>query len=89
MPPKIKITKEDIVKTAISLVREKGMDAINARAIAAALCCSTQPIFSNFSGFEQLCEAVIEIAHNKYLETIKEVVSLNKYPEVKLREKIL
>ena len=37
MPPKVKITKENIVSTALSLVRECGAEAINARAIASAL----------------------------------------------------
>jgi glycerophosphoryl diester phosphodiesterase len=47
--------------------------------------CSTQPIFSNFANFEQLFKAVIEIAYNKYLDTINEVVLLNKYPVYKNR----
>ena len=60
MPPKVKITKEDIIKTATQLVRESGEDAINARAIASALGCSTQPIFSNFATMEQLQENMDE-----------------------------
>ena len=54
MPPKVKITKEDIIKTAIDIVRDKGADAINARNIASVLNCSTQPIFSNFDNMEEL-----------------------------------
>ena len=49
MPPKVRIAKEDIVKTAVELVRKNGAGSINARAIAAELECSTQPIFSNFA----------------------------------------
>ena len=49
MPPKIKITKEEIIKTALELVRTSGEQSINARTVAGALNCSTQPIFSNFS----------------------------------------
>ena len=40
MPPKIKITKEEIVDTALNLVREAGEQALNARSIAAKLKCS-------------------------------------------------
>ena len=54
MPPKVKITKEDIIRTAVDLVRQRGIDAINARAIATALSCSTQPIFSNFATMDEL-----------------------------------
>ena len=42
MPPKVKITKQDIIDTALALIREGGESALNARAIAAALNCSTQ-----------------------------------------------
>ena len=52
MPPKIKITKEEIVDTALNLVREAGEQALNARSIAAKLKCSTQPVFSNFETME-------------------------------------
>ena len=54
MPPKIRITKEDIVNTAIQLIKANGENALNARAIASALKCSTQPIFSNFTTIEDL-----------------------------------
>ena len=33
MPPKVKITKEDIVCAAVELVRTNGLQAINARAV--------------------------------------------------------
>ena len=36
-------------QTAVDLIRKSGEDSVNARSIATALNCSTQPIFSNFS----------------------------------------
>ena len=62
MPPKIKTTKDDIIKAALLLVRKSGEEAINARSIAAFLNCSTQPIFSNFDSMEDLELAVVEAA---------------------------
>lgn len=59
MPPKVKTTKEDIVNAAVQIVRQSGESALNARTIAAALGCSTQPIFSNFASMEELRLAVI------------------------------
>ena len=59
MPPKVKVTKEEIINAALALVRENGTDAINARSIAASLACSTQPIFSNFATMEELQKDVI------------------------------
>ena len=59
MPPKVKVTKEDIIHAAVEIVRTWGADALNARSIAARLECSTQPIFSNFATMEDLRLAVV------------------------------
>ena len=83
MPPKIKITKEDIIATAVSLARESGAEAINARAIAAALNCSTQPIFSNFATMEELQGAVLTAAYERYLAFLKKEAESGKYPQYK------
>ena len=83
MPPKVKITKNDIINTAVELVRESGESAINARAIASSLNCSTQPIFSNFCNMDELREAVIVCAYNSYLGFIKSEVESGKYPKYK------
>ncbi|MBO5790241.1 MAG: TetR/AcrR family transcriptional regulator, partial [Clostridia bacterium] len=62
MPPKVKITKEEIVEAAMRIVRECGDEALNARNIAASLGCSTQPVFSNFATMAELRLAVIKKA---------------------------
>lgn len=80
MPPKIKTTKEAIVKTALDIVREKGIDAINAREIARKLDCSTQPIFFNFNSMEELKEEVIKSAGDIYRDYSKEEGEKNEYP---------
>jgi AcrR family transcriptional regulator len=66
MPPKAKVTSADIVQTAIELIRQNGEGAVNARSIAAALNCSTQPIFSNFTTMEELQAAVVMAAYERY-----------------------
>ncbi len=83
MPPKVKITKKDIIDTALSLVREGGADAINARSIANALSCSTQPIFSNFESMEDLEHSVLVAAFEKYLGFITSELKCEKYPPYK------
>ncbi len=83
MPPKVKITKEDIVNTAVMLIRERGEGAINARAIAAHLNCSTQPVFSNFATMDELLEEALISAYNSYLGFIKNEVESGKYPAYK------
>ena len=66
MPPKIKITKDDIINTTLEIVRRDGADAINARTIAANLGCSTQPIFSNFASMDELRLEVSKKAFDIY-----------------------
>lgn len=83
MPPKARITKEEIIKTTINLVRTSGAASINARAIASSLSCSTQPIFSNFSSMEDLEEATIKTAYKLYLSFIKNEIENGKYPMYK------
>lgn len=70
MPPKQKVTKEDIVLAAINLVRKNGVESINARSVAAEIGCSTQPIFSNYATMEELKQDMIKISYEKYMEYI-------------------
>ncbi len=60
MPPKKQVTREDILAGALTLFREQGMEAINARELARVLGCSTQPIYLSFSGMEELKNALVE-----------------------------
>ena len=83
MPPKVKVTKEEIINTTIELVRTSGQESINARAIASSLNCSTQPIFSNFNSMEELEQTTILAAYEIYLNFIKNEVESNKYPKYK------
>ena len=64
MPPKVKVTKEDIITASIDMVREKGTDILNARAIAAHMGCSTQPIFSNYASMDELKQDVMNNAYD-------------------------
>lgn len=83
MPPKIKITKEDIINTAINIVRKEGVNALNARNIAGALNCSTQPVFSNFSTMDELRLAVVEAADILCQEYMQREMENGEYPAYK------
>ena len=83
MPPKVKITKNDIICTSVDLIRKNGYDALNTRNIAKELNCSTQPIFSNFSSMEELEKEVILHAYNIYLRFIETEIASDKYPKYK------
>ncbi len=83
MPPKVKITKEDIIKAGIEIIRKEGEVSINARSIASYLNCSTQPIFSNFSSMEELQNEIIMCAHKIYLSFLESEAKSGKYPQYK------
>ena len=72
MAKKPQITREGILEAALSLLRQGGEDALNARALAGALGCSTQPIFRNFESMEALRAAVLEAVHDRYLRFISD-----------------
>ena len=59
MAPKQKITKDQIEEGAFAFVRERGAEALKARDLSQYLHCSTQPIFSNFSGMGEVRQSVI------------------------------
>lgn len=70
MPPKAKVSKDDIILAAIELIRESGADSVNARSVAAKIGCSTQPIFSNYASMEELKRDVIRSAYDRYMEYV-------------------
>lgn len=83
MPPKAKITKEDILTAALALVREEGEAALNARALAARLGCSTQPIFCHYASMEALREAVLHQGYQFYYQELERAMAEGKYPAYK------
>lgn len=71
MPPKIKVTQQQIIQASLEIVREEGIDALNARAIARKLNCSIQPIFKNFETMGSLKKRLIQSAQVVYDEYIQ------------------
>ena len=61
-------TKEDIVNSAFEIVKEKGVEGLNAREVAKRLNCSIQPIFYQFATMEELKKAVYEKIYALYKE---------------------
>ena len=83
MPAKKRIHKEEILKAALSIVRERGAEALNARSVATKLASSTQPIYRSVGNMSMLLELTlveIEKIYNSYLE---EEINCGKYPPYK------
>lgn len=83
MAPKVKVTRDDIINTAVGIVRKYGAQAINARTVASELNCSTQPVFSNFTTMDELRFAVVEMAYALYREYIRKEVESGNHPAYK------
>ena len=59
MPAKVRYPRESIIAAAVRLVRHSGPEALNARALAKEMGCSTQPIFRVFDSMEQIHAEVV------------------------------
>lgn len=83
MPPRAKLTRPAVLAAAVELVRESGPDALNARALAKKLGCSTQPVFSNYASMEALRTDVIAAGMERYHRYLVEEMGSGKYPPYK------
>lgn len=83
MPPKKKISRQQISDAALDLVRDRGIGALNARELAARIGCSTQPIFTCFSGMREVREDVMHRAYDCYYAMQREDMEKSEYPPVK------
>jgi len=54
MPAKKQITKEMILSASLELLRKGGIEAVNIKALARELNCSTQPVYLSFPGMNEL-----------------------------------
>ena len=78
MAPKNKFTREEMTQAALRVVREKGIDGVSAKSLAAALGTSTQPVFTAFGSMDGVKAAVYDAAVRVY----------DDYAAAGLREKI-
>ncbi len=89
MPPKQRITREMILERSFAMFCQEGMGAVNARSVAKALNCSTQPIFSYFSGMDDLKNALDQKARETFETMLKDAASendtLNQYTKAYVR----
>jgi AcrR family transcriptional regulator len=76
MPSSPKIKKEDMLQAALEIIIEKGYAALNIKAVARKLGCSTAPISWQFGGMDGLREKLIPFAE-QYVQN--NYYSLNEY----------
>lgn len=83
MPRNFLFTKEEIIAAAISLTREKGINAVTARSLGNKLGTSSRPIFSYFSSMSEVQESVIDETNKMFSNFIKREIEQEKYPPYK------
>lgn len=80
MPPRVKVTEEQIILVALDLTRKNGIESVNARSIAKVLNCSIQPIFRNFETMGSLKKHLNNRAQSIYDEYIQKGMESNLNP---------
>ena len=80
MPPKVKITNEEIIDAALTIVRKDGIASVNAREVAKILGCSIQPLFRNFKSMENLKKELYGRAGEIYSEYMEQGLRLHQIP---------
>lgn len=77
MPPKAKITREMIIDAGMEVVREYGIENVNARTVSKKLGCSTQPVMYHFKRIEDLKRAVYQKADGYHSALINDIQGEN------------
>lgn len=68
MPPKPKYTRDEIVNAAFELARKNGLESVVAREVGKELGTSSSPIFTFFSGMDELKGEVVKCARAQLVE---------------------
>jgi len=72
MPAKKQVTKEMILTAALELLREGGIEAVNVKALAHKLNCSTQPIYLSFPGMNELRLELTKKAIDFFIQSMEQ-----------------
>lgn len=72
MPPKSKITKEEIAEKALEIMRSNGYDALNARNLAVSLGVSTMPLFHHYENMDEIRREAVYLGSEIYNRYINE-----------------
>lgn len=71
MPPKVKTSKEDVVKAALEVAKKEGVSAISAKSVSHHLGTSVAPIFRVFATIEELRNETVSQIYAQHIEYLK------------------
>ncbi len=77
MPPKPKYTKEQLIDTAVDIIRKDGIKAITAQSLAEILHVTPPSVFSHFDTVEKIREAATDKAREIYDGYVKTGLAMN------------
>ena len=83
MPRKFLFTRDEITQAALELVREKGAQALTARALGEQLGTSAKPVFGLFKNMEDVRETVIAAAAARLDQLTRAEMTARRYPPYK------
>ena len=83
MPPRCRFTREEIIRAALDLTRERGAAALTARALGERLGSSPRPIFSLFESMAEVLREVLRAADDLYQSYIRHDMAAGQYPPYK------
>ena len=75
MPPKPKLTKEEITVMALTLIKEEGVEALTARELGKRLGVSSTPIFTVFRNMDEVKEAARALCYTEFEKQLSDIES--------------
>lgn len=70
MPPKLKVSREEIIEKALEIVEESGIEAVTARELGRRMGISSRPLYSHFESVEQLKDEIFRRIFEEYRKCI-------------------
>ena len=80
MPPKVRFTREEIIRAALDITRESGPEALTARRTTVKTDCSAKPMFRSMDEVQQ---EVLKAGYQFYGEAIARAMESGEYPPYK------
>jgi len=68
LPRKVKYTRDEVIKAAVSVVEENGLHSLTARSVAVKLGSSTAPVYHHFATMDELALGMIRQTQGALLE---------------------
>lgn len=83
MPPREKISRQEILDAAVALTRQQGFDRVTARDVGAMLGTSAKPVYRAFANMTELKQAVVSEAEKALRQGISREMARKRYPPYK------